>query len=286
MGNIKVLQTRAKNQYDLVIYQRGYEKCSSDQVFGPFRRDCFLLHFIISGKGIYKVRGREFELKKGDCFLVIPDEDTYYEANKDDPYEFYWVGFRGVNSKQFMEKCGFYTDDNFVYHCNEEEYEEVHRYMKIIVNVDIDNARKSIEGGEVDEKGYIKMLGYLYVLLSVFMKNSDILAERMRIDENTWNEVEEYISFNYWSNITVGSLAARFRFHRTSIYKLFKRNTGLSPSAYILNFRLEKALIMVKTTNKLFQSIALECGFNDSTYFYKAFKRKYKRTPREVRELG
>lgn len=272
---MNVYQSRAKSQHDLAIYQFGYEKCSGDQHFGPFKRDCFMLHFLVSGQGLYKIRNKTFHLKKGDCFLVIPDEDTYYEANKTDPYEFYWIGFRGVNAKQLMEDLGFYRNDNFVYHSNKQEYDILHKYMRNIVTFD-----------EVDEKVYLYNLGHLYLILSLLMQKTEKVRESVKIDENTWKEVSEYIAFNYRQPITIESLSSQFGFHRTSLYKLFKRNTGMSPSDYILNYRLDKAMQMVKNTTHLYKNISIECGFNDPTYFYKAFKRKFRRTPQQIRDLN
>ncbi len=279
MENIKVIQSRSKNQYDLAIYQFGYEKCPPTQSFGPFRRDCYLLHFLVSGKGLYKVRGRTFPLRQGDCFLVIPDEDTYYEADKQDPYEFYWIGFRGVNAKSLLEELGFYENDNFVYHTSEQEYEILHRNMRSIMPVE------SVY--EVDEKGYTYALGCLYTVLSLLMPRGKLVEGVVaHIEKDTWKEVSEFIALNYSSQLTIESLAQRFNFHRTTLYKLFRRYAGMSPREYILDYRLEKALHLVKTTAYSYKSISFECGFSDPTYFYKAFKKKFKRTPQQIRELN
>ncbi len=273
MNNFKVFQSRAKNQYDLAIYQFGYEKCTADQRFGS-KRDCYLLHFVVSGKGRYKVRGKTYEVGKDDCFLVIPDEDTYYEANRDDPYEYYWIGFRGVNARQLMEGLGFY-DDNFVYRCNPQESEIIKKYMSNIV-----------AKGKVDEKSYLYALGHLYLILSLLTRSTEDISCSVKMDEDTWREVNEYVAFNYGNQITIDDLSKKFGFHRTSLYKLFKRNSGMSPSEYILNYRLDRAMNLVKTTNWFYKTIAFECGFNNLTYFYKAFKKKFKRTPHQIRELN
>ncbi|MBQ8658595.1 MAG: AraC family transcriptional regulator [Clostridia bacterium] len=279
MSEIQVVQSRAKNQYDLAIYQFGHEKCPATQSFGPFKRDCFLLHFIVAGRGLYRVRGKEFPLSPGDCFLVIPDEDTYYEADPNDPYEFYWIGFRGVNAKSLLEGLGFYENDNFVYHTSEQEYEILHRYMRSMMPIEPCN--------EVDEKTYTYNLGCLYMILSLLMpRNKMVYGVVAHVEKSIWSEVSEFIAFNYNSPITIESIARKFNFHRTTLYKLFRRYAGTSPREYILNYRLEKALHLVKTTSYSYKSISLECGFSDPTYFYKAFKKKFKRTPQQIRELN
>ena len=73
------------HEYHFSIYQIGYEKCEPTHFFGPTIRDFYVLHFLVSGKGEYQVRGRTIPLKKGDCFLVIPNEPIFYRADPEDP---------------------------------------------------------------------------------------------------------------------------------------------------------------------------------------------------------
>ena len=150
---------RTSTPYDLSLYQVGYEKCSENHFFGPVIRDFYVLHFVVSGKGTYRVREKNIPLQKGDCFLVIPNEPTYYEADHSDPYEYYWIGFHGTNSKKLMISLGFYTDDNFIFHCDGSVYEDMLSYMQEL---------KSLY--EPDEKTYLFCLGRLYEVLSLMKK--------------------------------------------------------------------------------------------------------------------
>lgn len=264
---------RTSTPYDLSLYQVGYEKCSENHFFGPVIRDFYVLHFVVSGKGTYRVREKNIPLQKGDCFLVIPNEPTYYEADHSDPYEYYWIGFHGTNSKKLMISLGFYTDDNFIFHCDGSVYEDMLSYMQEL---------KSLY--EPDEKTYLFCLGRLYEVLSLMKKNTP-MDTGLRGDENLWKQICEYVAINYAHTLSVGLLSEKFNLHRSGLYKLFERNSGLSPSEYILNYRLEKALFLVKNSDLLYKSIAFECGFSDVTQFYRCFKKKYKKTPRQMKAL-
>jgi AraC-like DNA-binding protein len=46
---------------------------------------------------------------------------------------------------------------------------------------------------------------------------------------------------------------------------------------------LENAEKLLKTTNKTVQEIMYCCGFNNKSYFYKEFSKKYQLTPKEYR---
>jgi len=48
--------------------------------------------------------------------------------------------------------------------------------------------------------------------------------------------------------------------------------------------RIQEALLRLRTTDEKILSIALQCGFNDLSYFNRTFKRLLGRTPRECRQ--
>ena len=48
---------------DAMIYTCGYENCAPGHSYGPVMRNGYLIHYILSGFGLYKARGKLFHLK-------------------------------------------------------------------------------------------------------------------------------------------------------------------------------------------------------------------------------
>ena len=138
--------------------------------------------------------------------------------------------------------------------------------------------------GKVNQKTFTRDVGYFYLLISELVRGDEGLMKSTKSSNSVWKNICDYISSNYEQPITIDMLSEKLNFHRTTLYRLFKKNAGMSPVEYILNFRLERAYYLVLNTNNLYVDIAYRCGFNDSAYFYRMFKRKYKKTPRQVRE--
>ena len=70
MGETKFSIFRDEHFIDLTIMQYGYEKCSPLHSFGPYVRNNYLFHFIISGKGYLRANDekdhmQEFALERG-----------------------------------------------------------------------------------------------------------------------------------------------------------------------------------------------------------------------------
>lgn len=70
---------------DLYLCFCGYEACQPFHSYGPAVRPNYVIHYIISGKGIFTIGNRTYRLTAGQGFFLMPNVRTYYEADADDP---------------------------------------------------------------------------------------------------------------------------------------------------------------------------------------------------------
>ena len=49
------------NNIELSIFNCGLERCAPGQTWGPGIRDHYLIHLVVSGKGVFEVGGRTYE---------------------------------------------------------------------------------------------------------------------------------------------------------------------------------------------------------------------------------
>ena len=66
--------------------------------------------------------------------------------------------------------------------------------------------------------------------------------------------------------------------------KLFKRQFGLTPHAYMQQIRINKAKAMLENGSTDIEGICSDCGYNNIYYFFKVFKEKTGYTPPEYRK--
>ncbi len=100
------------------------------------------------------------------------------------------------------------------------------------------------------------------------------------------NAVLRYIDEHLGSEIRLAQLAAIAHVSPAYFSTLFKRFNGLSPVEYIVHKRIQRAIEYIRTTNMTLTSIAMACGFNNSTNFYKAFRKVTGRTPISYRRAA
>ena len=86
--------------------------------------------------------------------------------------------------------------------------------------------------------------------------------------------------------ILPGEAAKRCGFSESYFMKLFKEFTGMSFNAYLVDYRLELAARQLSETGLKVIDIAENCGFRNHSYFTRAFRQKYGRTPVEYRKAA
>ncbi len=68
---------------------------------------------------------------------------------------------------------------------------------------------------------------------------------------------------------------------RSQLFRRVKSLTGLNPTKFMLDSRLEQAWQLLKSRDQRVNEVAYQCGFSDPAYFARVFKRAYGRTPSE-----
>ena len=71
---------------------------------------------------------------------------------------------------------------------------------------------------------------------------------------------------------------------KSPLLKHFKEAIGITPLQYQLHLRISDAATLLNTSHENVSEIAFQCGFADSNYFSRQFKRITGMTPSEYRK--
>ncbi len=94
--------------------------------------------------------------------------------------------------------------------------------------------------------------------------------------------LESYIDWldrNFYEAVTLNGAAAASGMSRRTFTKQFKARTGATWLNYLTTLRVQRAEELLAETNRKVTSVAFQCGFEDLSTFYRAFKRIKGRTP-------
>lgn len=257
---VELFYTPNRINGDLAVYQYGHHRCPKSHFYGPCIREYYLFHFIVKGKGIYRCGNKEFSLQKGKGFLIKPGDESFYQADRNDPWEYYFVAFHGTVASNII--LGIDWVDGCIFESVNEE--TVRRCMKNIC-----------KENRLYPWSEFKVLGELYVLLSEMMKQKSTISG-VSSEKNDKSELETavtYIKENASSDsCRVSDIAKHINMDRTSLYRLFKKNFGISVLQYLRNYRLDQAASLLQYTELPAKTIAVKVGMSNYPHFCKSFK--------------
>ncbi len=105
----------------------------------------------------------------------------------------------------------------------------------------------------------------------------------LRFTSRHYQRVLTFIQQNLERTISVEDLAREAAMSPSHFSRVFKETVGQTPMQYLLAYRVEQAMVMMKEANRPLGDIALACGFADQSHFSRSFKQVTGQTPRQFR---
>ncbi|GAU77274.1 response regulator [Fusibacter sp. 3D3] len=120
---------------------------------------------------------------------------------------------------------------------------------------------------------------------------SSILSEALKTTSNTEKEdtykmiIQDYVFQNaFKASFSLSELADHVGLNTNYLSSVFKTNFGIPFQDYILNMRLERAKILLLSTEMKNYEIAEAIGIDDVNYFGVRFKNKFGLSPKQYKQ--
>lgn len=229
--------------------QLGHEKCSPRHSYGPAVRTHWLLHYIVSGCGIFVKDGKTHQVNPGDVFVIAPYEETYYEADAVNPWNYIWIGFTAETLPCPLEK-------------------------PVIHNAALGKVfSEALQCKNMNLGKSAYLSAKLWELFSYLLDSNNTQS-------NYIDKAINCMNLEYPNGITVSEIADRLNLNRSYFSALFKEKMGVSPQIYLNNLRMERAADLMVTYQKTPTVAASSTGYTDIYNFSKMFKRHFGISPR------
>lgn len=262
---------------DLSLYQYGYEKCSPLHSYGPSIRNHYLFHYIISGKGTLLTdnkhnQSKKYAIEAGMGFLIEPEYINTYTADQEDPWEYTWIEFGGLRAREIIESAGLSSSSPIYIPKKPEFGDNLKNEMLYLCEHSMDSS--------------LKQLGHLYLIMDAILEGSTSKRQVQggKLSQFYTHEAITFIEQHYMLPITVENMADHCNLDRSYFGKIFKETMGQSPQEFLINYRMTKASVLLKTTDLPIGNISLLVGYSNQLHFSRSFKKIYNLSPREYRQ--
>ena len=264
--------------FDLALLNIGFNKqncgCEYKNVCSSFAR----LFWATEGNGTVVFDGEAHLLTAGHLYL-IPPLVTHHVHNVI-PNSHYYV---------YFTDCSMRIYDHFQQYCypfeipvTETDKKIIHYLLTLAPDISLaDYNPKCYDQPQVTMQGIrnfknlpvatrLEINGLLQILLSHFTAKAvrRTTASDQRIRNAMWR-----INHDLSAVPSLDQLSADACMNKNSFIRLFRQQTGFTPTDYIIRSRITRAQILFISTPQSVKEIACQVGFDNISYFGRTFKR-------------
>ena len=136
------------------------------------------------------------------------------------------------------------------------------------------------------EEHNLLILGALFQLLgTIYAKHHYTENAKSSSSAKLFKPLLEYIEKSYMNTITLADMAQVSGMSISHFSLLFHEFFRQTPIDYLNSYRVERASLFLINTDIPVTEVAYRCGFNDSAYFVKVFKKYKGITPKKYRSI-
>lgn len=253
-------------------------------VLSPF----FRLYYVTEGKASIQIEGQTYQLESNKIYVIpafalhstcCTGHFTHYYIHlyDDNPQQNSLFGEYNIpiciegndDTKRLFERIIELNPELSLTYSNPVTYDNSEGLQQSILH----NRQRSFEV-------QLETRGIIYLIILELLKHShrrDVNHDARII------KVLDHIASNPSANFTSAELANIACLSTEHFIRLFRKTVKYTPMQYVNNKRMERAQILLATSNTSVNQIASKLGFHDVSYFIKAFKKLTGMTPTQYK---
>ncbi len=275
----QILSTQINPYVRFAGYRDGYSNLYKRT---SYARDCRLFYFT-KGRVILMIDKAEWTFEQGDVLMLPPM--CPYKVERETDCAFYLVNFDYLISEKTPERAipvSFSPDCSPVQKVCFRDLPQLDEPLKISVS-GLEPLFSNMTSLYKEKTFYFRseMNAYFSLILSQLFEH--ILSHK---NDKAISDIIEYVNGNYMKPLTNKAVGEHFHYHPNYVNRLFVRHTGLSLHKYLINYRIDTAIIMLLSGTDSITEIASKTGWNNVGHFSGYFKKITGCSPSCFRERG
>lgn len=232
----------------------------------------YVLIWCTGGEGWYEMNGVRRTVSKSQYFILPPDTAHAYGAAEKRPWSIYWAHFTGPGARDAYARLqGLHSLGENA------RIGEITALFDEILTV--------LEGhADTEAAAYVDLA--FPRLLSAFIYPDLWSGTRPGRPGNTSlvGKAAHYMHDHLGEKLTLGALCGYLGYSESYFSRVFTKEVGCSPIAYLMRLRADRARYLLSNTRLKVNQIAFMLGFDDPYYFSKFFTKATGLSPRAFRK--
>jgi len=277
-NNIFMKKVSVKQRHG-IVHEKDFAMAvhQMNEPCGVHIHDCYELEILLEGEIDLRLNGKQIDVKRGNFWLSLPN-NLHDVIKKTEEVRIINIKIKdSVLSTKVYNLLGMYSD-GIVGKLDEEEvvffaemYEKLSGVFESVKselcrNILIKNTIESILVSFVD-----RCDGYECALTE-------------KVAEHDIFEALSYVKKHFTEEITAGDMAKRLGYTPNYFSMKFKNLTGKNFIDTVNDERLSLAYYMLSTMDISVNDVSEYVGYSSLAYFSRMFKKKFGKTPREIKK--
>jgi AraC-like DNA-binding protein len=124
---------------------------------------------------------------------------------------------------------------------------------------------------------------FLYSFIATFLYPDRQVNEKKQDAKDLINDTILYMQSKLHHQLTVEDMALKQGLSPSHFSSLFRKATGMAPVDYFIHLKLQKACLLLYSSDIKIKEVAMEIGYKDPYYFSRLFKKYMKVSPDQYR---
>ena len=280
---------REKHKSDFLLNTAEVNVDIGKRELREHRHSRFEIVHIRKGQGIYTVNGKNFSIKPDDVF-VFSSNEQHCITDVSESLEFVNLHFE----PRFFWGSRFesFSDSGMFFHHSKDFCCRLSRESEYTKK--ISSLIEEILQETTDKKEEYKMMArsrltdIIILLIREFGYNDvDEGSKKNSSNVKAVKSAMDFVAKHLTSEITLEQIASHVGMSRSRLSTVFKETMGITLWDYVTEKRIDLCLQKLEHfPEKSMLDIALECGFNNTANFNKAFKKQTGGTPKDFKMHG
>ena len=246
------------------------------------------LIIITAGDGEHWIDGETYSVKAGDIFLIQGNTEHYFE--KRCKLGMFNIMFDDSYLKEHLRTLRTLPGFN-AFFLFEPTYRRSHKFksrlhispgtmrtlMPLLKSM-ADEAEQNRPGSDLLLLAKVLEI-FVFISREYTREHNPMVGTLFRL-----GDVISMLENNYTEHWTISRISRIASMAPSTLLPVFRKVTGYSPIDYLIQIRLAKGAEMLLKTQLPVSEIAQKCGFPDSNYFSRQFRKRYTLSPKEYRQ--
>jgi len=247
---------------EVFLLRHGQTRCNGRfEMHQVLNELTFFLY--LEGSGTLHMGDLRHPIKAGQMAVVVPGTHIHYYDRPEDPWHYQWFTLGGSGAVPMLKATGLpetssLLKGNWLGQFSEFSFRTQKYYRS-------------------ENPSFFRAMSLGLEFLSIIQ--DEVMGSKKPTKSSLSQHARMLMEQEFQTGLQVEEVASRLKVSRSTLFRHFMKEQGLSLKTFLDDLRLSQARKMVDHGHLHIQEVAYACGFRDPHYFSRVYRQRFGASP-------